>query len=165
MRNNEPRGRATPRASQLGRSRSRPRRRRCLTGVADSRPAPSPGRSPTLRPLAGRRSKTFQGSPCAASAPSPPWPSPCPHSARPPTAQNGPKRPARRLLPTSAPETPGAAPPRSQSELFGLDYCRDSGDSSLTLPPKWIVEILPEVANALTHQKRMASLALHFPSL
>lgn len=53
----------------------------------------------------------------AASAPRrplpPPRPAPTPHQARPPTAQPGPERSPRRLLPAPAPETPlGRAAPK-----------------------------------------------------
>ncbi|XP_058584761.1 uncharacterized protein LOC131511003 isoform X1 [Neofelis nebulosa] len=118
MRNNEPRGPAAPRASQLCPSPSRP-----PVEAAPHWGPPPPAGHPlgtNLRPSAHTRGVEVKLS-WAAPAPRrplpPPRPAPSPHPAGPPTAQPGPERRPRRLLPAPAPETP-LGPRRREAQLL-----------------------------------------------
>lgn len=107
LRNNEPRGPATPRAPQLRPCPSRTPRRRRLTGIPHLRPVLHCG--PTSDPLAHTRGVEVKLS-WAAPAPRrprpPPRSAPSPHQVRPHTAQPDLERSPPRLSPAPVPENP-----------------------------------------------------------
>ncbi|XP_023106022.2 serine/threonine-protein kinase LMTK3-like isoform X1 [Felis catus] len=132
MRNNEPRGPAAPRASQLGPSPSRP-----PVEAAPHWGPPPPAGHPlgtNLRPSAHTRGVEVKLS-WAAPAPRrplpPPRPAPSPHPDGPPTAQRGPERRPRRLLPAPAAETP-LGPRRREAQV----QYRKVGDQELHRKPR-----------------------------